>query len=34
MSRIFQQKNKDLVNLEVISADKVWNKIISFDPYF
>lgn len=27
MSRIFQQKNKDLVNLEVVSADKVWNKI-------
>lgn len=26
MSRQFQQKNKDLVNLEVVSADKVWDK--------
>lgn len=26
MSRIFQQKNKDLVNLDVVSADKVWEK--------
>ncbi len=25
MSRKFQQKNKDLVNLEVVSADTVWN---------
>ncbi len=28
MSRKFQQKNKDLVNLEVVSADKVWNNNI------
>lgn len=26
MSRKFQQKNKDLVNLEVVTADKVWNR--------
>lgn len=26
MSRKFQQKNKDLVNLEVVPADKVWDK--------
>lgn len=26
MSRVFQQKNKDLVNLEVVPADKVWEK--------
>lgn len=25
MSRYFQQKNKDLVNLEVVSSDHVWN---------
>ena len=25
MSRKFQQKNKDLVNLEVVRADTVWN---------
>ena len=25
MSRQFQQKNKDLVNLEIVTADKVWN---------
>ncbi len=25
MSRKFQSKNKDLVNLEVVSADKVWD---------
>lgn len=25
MSRIFQQKNKDLVNLDVVEADKVWD---------
>ena len=24
MSRTFKDKNKDLVNLEVVSADKVW----------
>ena len=26
MSRVFQQKNKDLVNLDVVSADNVWIK--------
>ncbi|MBQ7373041.1 MAG: hypothetical protein IJW64_00525 [Clostridia bacterium] len=26
MSRPFQSKNKDLVNLEVVTADKVWEK--------
>lgn len=26
MSRQFQQKNKDLVNLEVVTSDKVWDK--------
>lgn len=25
MSRIFQQKNKDLVNLEVVPSEKVWD---------
>lgn len=25
-SRVFRDKNKDLVNLEIVSADKVWNK--------
>lgn len=26
MSRKFQQKNKDLVNLNVVTSDKVWDK--------
>ena len=26
MSRPFQQKNKDLVNLEVVQSSKVWDK--------
>ena len=26
MSRPFRSKNKDLVNLEVVTADKVWEK--------
>jgi len=26
MSRTFKPKNKDLVNLEVVTADKVWTK--------
>lgn len=26
MSRKFQQKNKDLVNLEVVEATKIWKK--------
>lgn len=26
MSRHFQQKNKDLVNLEVVTSDMVWEK--------
>lgn len=26
MSRLFRDKNKDLVNLEVVTADKVWTK--------
>ena len=27
MSRYFQQKNKDLVNLEIVTADKVWSRL-------
>ena len=26
MSRYFQQKNKDLVSLDIMTADEVWNK--------
>ena len=26
MSRLFRDKNKDLVNLEVVTADRVWTK--------
>lgn len=26
MSRVFRNKNKDLINLEVLTADKVWDK--------
>ncbi len=26
MSRRFQEKNKDLISLDVVSADKVWDK--------
>lgn len=25
MSRLFRDKNKDLINLDVVTADKVWN---------
>lgn len=26
MSRVFRDKNKDLVNLEVVTSDKVWTR--------
>ena len=26
MSRRFQEKNKDLISLDVVSSDKVWDK--------
>lgn len=32
MSRIFRDKNKDLINLEVVTADKVWAKNKSGKP--
>lgn len=32
MSRIFRDKNKDLINLEVVTADKVWTKSKSGKP--
>ena len=26
MSRVFRDKNKDLINLDVVTSDKVWDK--------